>query len=395
MKIYSVTNSLYGHKTRNDVNFKGNARNIVATAGKVGGAVLASSVVSHELSKQETLAQKEELAQHEMFVRQREEYIRTLEQLEKTGIKFLTTDDENNMFVGGLGYYFRLNIPTFSSDKKNIADILLYELTKENDRENSYGVKNFKKCMESLSRFDIVSEGLRLGNCKLQETTAKDRFKAAHDLTLNIKQPADKYIPGKQRKIHPVSSKELFILNDEAYYFDEAEKTVYSVRLTEKAITPKDITTCKFIFDEKNNLIGYNKTYCDYYSSLLKTKEYIEQNKPSIKMPSPDDVNVQDAEVMTQVYRFGNTPYRERMNDAFNNIQDFVNKKLDTTITKEDLQCVRYNKQGKDVQLLNYYSPKLGFSFVFDMKGKYLNTINYTKNEYGELTNYYLGLSKR
>lgn len=291
-------------------------------------------------------------------------------EIEKTGIKYCEFKDGQVIIMTNKNDAFYKITPQKLSVNTTLEEILLNEL---NDDKTSVisGFKNYKDCIDNLGRQDIVKKGLGVHTYKLDNNFSIDKkFLAARLIT-------------RYSKIG-VSPQNLFFIEDNAFFYDKTNNTVYSVN-------PKNDTSavysCEFITDNNGHAIGYDREiWSVYYDSRVQDK-YIEQTEPSKTIP--DCVNYNDNKGFAEACRFGNSKPSSRTKDGIPAVLSKLIRLGFENVEEQDLQFVKYNYDkydgDKSHYLINYYNPLSGKSLTFNEEGKYLYQTEYVKDDNGQI----------
>ena len=236
------------------------------------------------------------------------------------------------------------------------------------------GFLNYKDLVRDVKRQDIIKKGLQVHTFELNnDVEYHQRFVAADNLS--------KYT-GKYLDI-----KDLFYIENDAFYYDKASGKVYSVNLYSKNTKNIKLTyrTCEFIKDKQGNAIGYTLDDYDFYHVERKKYEYLEQQTPSqeLKPILGNDNN----KLLAEGFRFGNAKITYKELEGAKKVVDILVKKLDTIcLSKNDLQIIKFKDKKGDINTrISYYDPTIGNSFVFDKEGKYLYQLEYNRDTHGQI----------
>ena len=364
MKIYSVSNYQNVFNKNENINFSSNKSDLSKKALATGAAIVSPIILKFSESKKQNISDSYDSYDST------ENFSTEDKALKAVGIKLVGSGKDHIFGQTINGGYFKIQT-LFPMDDLSAKFFVYSEITAKESFK--YDIKNYQKFVDSLSRFDILSKGLRLHNYELKKVSKKQKEKVAKDLSNVLKTS--------------VSQNKLFVMDDEVHYFDISNKTVYSVRLTDKAIAPIDVSTCQYISDDKDNIIGYKLTQYDIVSGTVKTKEYKEQQTVSQNLPEIVDLN--NTLEFTEACRFGNMTYRGRMEDAVNKISKYIKNNIGNSgITKDDLQYVKFKNNGGIQSIICYFNPKTGKSHVFDLNGRYKFSVVYIKDADGNIVNY-------
>ena len=287
--------------------------------------------------------------------------------LKELGIRDVQVKDNKIFILSSKGAVFHIISPIKMLD--NAAK--LFVLGEMKDNAGFFGIPAFINLVHKYRRFDIIKKGLGLGSTEL------------YSIDNDKKEAAIRALSNKLEKY--VCAKDLFANSKEVFYVDYAKDTVHSVRLTDSKIRDIDLSKCKFIKDEKGNIIGYEKTQYDIHREGMLTKKYMEKQTPSYNIPDP--IEVEEDKKFAQACRFGNHPMSDRYLDGVLNIQQQL-KKSGIEIDKNDLKIVRYLKGGQRNTVISCYSPKNGNALIFDREGKYMGKMILFKDEEGEVINH-------
>lgn len=295
------------------------------------------------------------------------DYTDILGDLKSDGIKSIKTQGEYIYMKTAKGTSFYIKPPILLNDE---AAAIFVDGELDN-RSGFYGIKPFIKFVDNYKRFDLIKKGLGFSSNELKPLNEEQKEKAAAVLRFAIDKNA--------------SANSLFSNSLEAFYPDLKNDTVYCVRITPATVTANDITTCKLIKDENGNLIGYERSFFDIVRGKILQRKYVEPQEPTIDLPPL--IETQNPKRFAQAHRFGNYPISERYDNSVNNIKIFL-KQSGIEINSDNLKCIRFiDKNERKNTHFAYYSPNNGRSLVFDRDGKLLHTIDYLRNEDGEIVN--------
>ena len=237
------------------------------------------------------------------------------------------------------------------------------------------GFLNYKKMVGLLKRQDIILKGLQQHTYELNTNVKPETAETVAD-----------YISTFSNKF--VRPRDLFFINNDAYYYDYLDKTVHSVSTTvqEYSIKPT-YRVCKFFTDDKGNATGFSLTAQDLFLDQPTETIYKEQMKISDTLPSvADSVN---NKLFAEAFRFGNTTkYNVRLQSGIDTVLNHLRTRVKVTNpTEEDLQVIKYYDNDKNiVSRICYYDPTTGRSLVYNENGKYLHQIEYIKDDFGNIT---------
>ncbi len=294
--------------------------------------------------------------------------------LKQAGVTYVELEDNTlQVATRNNGAFYKIKSLVKIPDGK-AKNILLAELNK-NDTSIICGLGNYKECVDDLGRQDIIRQGLGIHTYELNNTIHSDKKKQAASL---IK---------KHSKI-PVTVKDLFFIEEEAFFYDKINKTVYYVSTLENTFDKKQkVHECKFITDDSGNAIGYNKDAWSIYSHSIVREKYVEQTKPSEKIDECVDIN--NNKQYAEACRFGNYRISTRNRSGIPNVLANLEKFGFKNVTEKDLQFVKYytdkNNPDSKFHMINYYNPLSGKSLAFDKDGKYMFQIEYIKNNDGQI----------
>lgn len=242
------------------------------------------------------------------------------------------------------------------------------------------GIKNYMRCVKDLKRQDIIQKGLKIHsyimNCLPKYA---DMAKDAQKFTK---------LTGR-----PVISNDLFYVGDDAFYYSNIiSRTVFSMSTGSKS--PKNIdpimSRCEFIVDSKGNAIGYKLHDWNVYKDGFVDTEYMEQQIPSVKLPSIVEPN--NTKYMAEAFRFGNAvePMTYRFSKGIPNVLEHLTNTVKIKYPlKKDLQLTCfYGKDNIPELRICYYDSSTGRSFVYNKEGKYMYQMEYIKNPDGEIISY-------
>ena len=248
----------------------------------------------------------------------------------------------------------------------------IFILNEINHYKNFFGITAYVKMVDSLRRPDIIKKGLNIRSNELDYMDFEDKTEIAKKLSKKLKKN--------------ISPKEIFASSHGIFYPDIKNATVYKTRISaEDKLTDKGITTCKFLFNDNKDVIGFERNEYDILSGKFKTLKYLEQQEPTEKLPEIVDKSIPYR--YAYAYRFGNYDLK---NQRYKDGVDVVLSKLrksNENITINDLQGIKFAKEnGRSDVNIGYYSPKSGRSLVFDKFGEFLYRLEYLKDEEGNIT---------
>ena len=246
-----------------------------------------------------------------------------------------------------------------------------------NDTSAFGGLVNYKTMVNQLKRQDIIQKGLQVHTYKMNNKISPEQ---SYFAAVNISKLTSKYIKPKN----------LFFIDSEAFYYDELEKTVYSVN----ALAPtsekmnKTFRTCKFVTDVNGNAIGYTTKGNDIFKLQETETVYKEQQEASCQLPeiAAPECN----KLFAEAFRFGNA--NNIISAKIKYSTPLVLKHLYERVgincpTSEQLQIVKFYDKDKNIlKRICYYDSATGRSLVYNDDGKYLYQMEYQKDMFGNIT---------
>ncbi len=234
------------------------------------------------------------------------------------------------------------------------------------------GLANYKDMVADIKRQDLIQKGLGLRtnelNLNVSEEYADD---GAYDLTRHLK--------------YGVPVRNLFFIDQEAFYYDAESKTAYGVNIYEKRTPTTVVSTCKFITDKRGNAVGYTTNNYNIYYNRPVEETYLEQQMPSAKLPQiADSAN---NKLYAEAFRFGNTEKNHRFENASSNVLNHLSNIVKIPkVSKDDLQFIRfYDKDKNIVSRIGFYDSSTGLSLIYNMEGKYMYQLEYAKDDFGNI----------
>jgi len=295
--------------------------------------------------------------------------------IKRSGITYFTKEDDKLIAASRKnGAFYKIKLPIDIPNEK-LKIVLWAEL---NNKSGSCipGLSNYKKCIDDIGRQDIIQKGLGIFTYELNnEIPHEKKIVAAALINDQVKDT--------------VTSYDLFYIGDDAYYYDKENKSVYSVSTLENSIKgiKQKVCKCDFITDEDGNAVGYNRNKWNIYSQSTVEEKYVEQQKPSEKLPEYADINKNKQ--YAEACRFGNYYISNRNRDGIPNVLAHLKKFGFDNVTEKDLQFVRgvkgRFKDDNDFYLINYYNPLTGKSLTYDKNGKYMYQTEYIKDNDGNI----------
>jgi len=279
----------------------------------------------------------------------------------------------NAGYNGGF-YSLKLMNPSIQESPEALK-LLFADALAKNNYLTLGGFKNYKNMVSHLKRQDIILKGLQQHTYELNTNVKPENAITAAD-----------YLSTFSNK--HVLSKDLFFINSDAYYYDDLDKTAYSVNayVQEYSIKPT-YRVCKFITDKRGNVTGYSLTAQDLFMNKPTETIYNEQLKASEILPEIADSK--NNKLFAEAFRFGNTT---KCNSLIKKGTDTVLNHLRTRVKvtnpeKEDLQIVKYYDKDKNIiSRICYFDSSTGRSIVYNENGKYLHQIEYIKDDFGNIT---------
>ena len=268
------------------------------------------------------------------------------------------------------GYYaVKTTIPKTNSMLK---DILVYNLNK--NPKLFGGLLNYRVLVDDMKRQDIIQKGLRVHTYELNSSVPDEQaYIAAAHLSKVAK--------------HKVNTYDLFFIDSDAFYYDKAEKTVYSINVYTRSFYNMDSTIriCKFETDNKGNAIGCKVSAMDLFQSTLVDKTYREQQEISEALPRVADKA--SNKLFAEAFRFGNmkepnAKQAEGIKDVIRHMERCVGQ----SCTRDSLQFIRYYDKDKNIiYRIGCYNPSTGRSLIYNEDGKYMYEMQYIKDDFGKI----------
>ena len=295
-------------------------------------------------------------------------------QLKSNGITYFNAKDNViNVASGYNGGYYTIRTAYHHPSEISAKDYIISAIT--NKHESAGGLYNYMNLVKDIKRQDIIQKGLKIHTYELNNNVKPDdRIMAAAKLSGVVG--------------YTVLQNQLFFIDEEAYYYDNDEKTAYTINFTTQVGNVKPmVRTCKFITDNKGNTVGYKVKDWNTYQWGYAENEYIEQQEPSIK---PERIaNPENNKLYAEAFRFGNSTVKDyyRANAGVPIVLDYLSKKFKIkNIDENSLQIVRFYNKNKDIQTrICYYDPTIGQSFVFMPNGAYMYQMDYNKDSFGNI----------
>ena len=288
------------------------------------------------------------------------------------GITSCDTDDGAiNLCSGYNNGYYKIKTSTLFS-KDQAKEFVLSTLSR--DYSAFGGLMNYMEMVKDLKRQDIIQKGLKIHTYEINSNVYNSNAELA----------AEKLSKFLKRKI---KTKDLFFVEDDAYYYDSLTKTCYAVNMATKNSTldKEAILTCKFILNDKRNTIGYDVKYWDAYKWGSNEAHYQEQQKPSIKLkPVAEPENNQE---YAEAFRFGNSEKNFRIKNGIPNVFEHLTRRLGIQNPTEDmLQIVKFYDKDKNIKArICYFDSTIGNSLVYNEDGKYMYQMGYNKDHEGNI----------
>ena len=294
--------------------------------------------------------------------------------LKDNDITYLELDGDKIHAVAGYngGYY------TVQPSQKLSPELLRAYFAQslvDGNNENLGGLYNYKKMVSNLKRQDLIQRGLQLHTYELNTDIDSEQA----ELSANTLSKLSK------RRIKP---KDLFFLGTDAFYYDNFDKTAYSINAYSTSVLKKEPTyrTCKFLTDEKGNAIGYEVTAMDLFAGRPKQSVYKEQQNVTEKLPEVADID--NNKIYAESFRFGNSSIQNaRVKKAIPLVLNHLIERVGISCPlSEQLQIVQvYGKDKNIVTRICYYDSSVGRSLVYNDEGKYLYQMEYNKDDFGNI----------
>ena len=259
--------------------------------------------------------------------------------LKENGITFFNIDKDVIQVASGYnGGYYKIrtkNLPTDIAAK----DYILTAVTNRHD--SAGGLYNYMNFVRDIKRQDIIQKGLKIFTYELNNSiNLDDRFLAAENLS--------------KAAGHAVLQNQLFYVKNDAYYYDQDNKTAYAIDLaTQGGYTKPIIKVCKFFIDDNKNAVGYKIKDWNAYNWGYAEQEYMEQQEPSTELPRV--ANTDNNKLFAEAFRFGNSKVKDnfRTKVGIPVVLNTLSRKLGTkNLDENSLQIVRYYDKNKEVHSL-------------------------------------------
>ncbi len=294
------------------------------------------------------------------------------ETLKAQGITYCeATENTLRALAGYNGGFFSLKFNTELSPALIKESFVKAMLKGENLKLG--GFLNYKNMVSHLKRQDIIQKGLKLHTYELNNKIIPTQAELA---AKTLSKLSKKYI----------KPKDLFFVDTEAFYYDNLDKTAYSVDVTKKTFIQMKSTfrTCVFDTDESGSAVGYSTTARDIFRSKEVTTAYKEQQNISESLPPiADEVN---NKLYAEAFRFGNTEINSLKKDKVSEVVNILSRKLRKNLSEEQLQYVKlYDKNKRNISRICYYDSSIGRSFVFSDQGSFLYELEYNKDPFGNI----------
>ena len=287
-------------------------------------------------------------------------------------------DLNNNIIIFHSGYnkgYYKIKSHIIMSEtvaKNYIATVLLSDLDLPLAR-----IKNYMSMVNDLKRQDLIIKGLQLNNDIISDEHT------VNDITRSYQQ-----LSKLTNRI--LKKDKLFCINNRAIYYNENEKTAYSININSKNMeqAKKLFTVCHFKTDKQGNAIGYETKKYDYIKGKLVDIEYIEQQNPSRVIPQI--ITLENNNFLVEAFRFGNSEMDYDIKCILPNIiNDIKTKTKNNNIQLNELKLIRFDDKNRHLTArVIYYDPTIDCTFVYNTDGKYMYLLEFGKDSNGKLISF-------
>ena len=268
------------------------------------------------------------------------------------------------------GFFIIKTISDFSNDKAKeyIHDVLYGE------NIPAGGLVNYMNMIKDLKREDIIQKGLKIHTYELNNFVPQA-------YSINAAKKIGSYL---KKDIKP---KNLFYLEEDAFYYDAPTKSAYGVNMTGKLAYLSDdvILKCKFITNEKGEAIGFDCEHYDSYKAGTIQTHYTEQQSKSCELkPVADSENNRE---YAEAFRFGNSEKSYRIKNAIPTVTNHLTKRAGIkNPTENDIQVAKfYDKNKNIVTVICYFDSATGYSYVYSPEGKFQYRLEYNKDPNGNI----------
>lgn len=236
------------------------------------------------------------------------------------------------------------------------------------------GLQNYLNCVSDLKRQDLVMKGIKIHTYELNTGVTEAQQKMA----------AKNFSKFLNRVILP---EDLFYLENDAFYYDKNNKTVYGVNIYKKGeqnIHPA-FRVCQFDTDENGYATGYTVKDWNIYYRKNAEEVYKEQSAPSEDISQI--VDWKNNKHLAEAFRFGNNEPDYKINVAAPRILEHLENRVKIKYPKwRNIKYVRfYDKNYDVVSRFSYYDSSTGRSFIYDTDGKYKYQMEYNKDDFGNI----------
>ena len=315
-----------------------------------------------------------------IFVPRQNPEIRFDNELKEMGITLCTTDNDNIIVSGPHTGFFQVKKPEFvtniDANKDIPKEIIVQELQYDGEHKVFIGgLLNYKRSVDNMGRQDIINKGLGITDCTIRPNVdLSSRMTALKDFAVKLNNTG-------------IGIHNLFFIGDEAFYYDKSDDAIYSMLLKKQGEGKSLINKCKFILNENNKAIGYQREYWDLFKNDFTTKTYMEQQAPSEKLPEFADS--EDCKMYAESARFGNAvqlPYHNQ--NAQENVVSHLHRIGFPNAKSSDLQILKKkDKMGNTDYNILFYNDNSGRSLVYNKEGKYMYQLEYEKDYDGNIIN--------
>ena len=237
------------------------------------------------------------------------------------------------------------------------------------------GLVNYMELINDLKRQDIIQKGLRVHTYEMNnDVPFENRAIVASQLSKKFK----RYI----------KHSDLFYIENDAFYYDKADKTVYAIDLESlKSNLKPMVRTCHFTTDERGNAIGYSVCDWNNYHQQITEETFTEQQSQSEELPKiAEPLN---NKLYAESFRFGNA----KINDNYRFkiglpkvLKHLTNRVGIKNADESKLQLVRFYDKNKEIQSrICYYDSAVGRSLVYNSDGQYMYQLEYNRNDFGDI----------
>ena len=236
------------------------------------------------------------------------------------------------------------------------------------------GLKNYLSCVSDVKNFSLFKKGLSLQSSEFDVLSNDTRTALAQKMSLHLRQN--------------ISPNEMFYMDGEALYYDDIEKTVYSIAESSCKLKKSKVKSCKFIYNNEGCAVGYeNEKYDLLQNKMLKTL-YYEQQQPSHKLP--DVVQIENRTEVAEAFRFGNNqkdnvPYGIR----YRILYDLKKHTQFDLFNADNIKTVNLLQKGTENIRYSYFKCDTNSSYIYNEKGDFLYQVKYLYDDNGNIIDFY------